>query len=487
MKVLPAKLCQQARMSRDPRFDGLFFVGVLTTGIYCRPICPAVAPKEQNVQYFVSAAAAAHAGLRPCLRCRPESAPGSYAWLGTDTTLRRAVSLIEQHAIDGERALNIEALCERLGISSRWLRHLFAEKLGISPIKYANYCRLLLAKQLLHQTNLAITDIAFAAGFRSVRRFNEVFQQQLQLSPSTLRQKVDGSGAANQMTLMMSYRPPYDWQALLAFYRLRAVEGMEWFSQDDRVGYGRTLQIEHQGKRLHCAFFAYQQVEHFRLAVTITLGAEVNPRLLPQLMQTIRRILDLDADPAAIMQRLAPLQQSLPSLMLQPGTRIAGISSLFEAGIRAVLGQQVSVKQAIRLLNLLVNRCGSWCEIGGQQRLFFPTPAQVAVADITLPMPQSRQQTLSALANWCDEHPDQQAPEQWLSLKGIGPWTVAYAQMRGQSWPDVLLSSDLVIKKQLKPLQDVHQQTERDFAQWLREQVAPWGSYLTFMLWRNAN
>lgn len=339
MKVLPEKLCQQARMSRDPRFDGLFFVGVLTTGIYCRPICPAVAPKEQNVQYFASAAAAAHAGLRPCLRCRPESAPGSYAWLGTDTTLRRAVSLIEQHAIDGERALNIEVLCERLGISSRWLRHLFADKLGISPIKYANYCRLLLAKQLLHQTNLAITDIAFAAGFRSVRRFNEVFQQQLQLSPSALRQKVSGRGAANQMTLMMSYRPPYDWQALLDFYRLRAVEGMEWFSQDDRVGYGRTLQIEHQGERLHCAFFAYQQAAHFRLAVTITLGAEVNPRLLPQLIQTIRRILDLDADPAAIMQRLAPLQQSLPSLMLQPGTRIAGVSSLFEAGIRAVLGQ----------------------------------------------------------------------------------------------------------------------------------------------------
>ncbi|QSX32555.1 helix-turn-helix domain-containing protein [Shewanella avicenniae] len=479
---------QQARLSRDPRFDGVFFVGVKTTGIYCRPICPAVLPKEQNVEYFASAAAAAFVGLRPCLRCRPESAPGSHAWVGNDTTLKRAVTLIEQAALDSDHALLLEPLCERLGISSRYLRHLFAEKLGVSPTKYANYCRLLFAKQLLHQTNLSITDVAFASGFRSLRRFNEVFMQQLCLTPSALRRNADSDANrdVHALTLTMSYRPPYDWHALVAFFQLRAVEGMEWFSEDGQMGYGRTLQIGRAETRLRGAFFAYQQPERHCLHVKISLENDANLRLLPQLVQTIRRILDVDAEPQAIMQRLLPLVHLTPSLSLTEGTRIAGVASMFEAGVRAILGQQVSVTQAIRLLNQWVISTGEKYQIGAQQRLFFPEPAMAYAADIALPMPQSRRNTLHALCQWCHEHDDHQSPEQWLAIKGIGPWTVAYAKMRGQSWPDVLLTSDLVIKKQLQLLRDSSALADREFEHWLVEQASPWGSYLTFMLWRNA-
>lgn len=508
MTIFPDAVCQQARLSRDARFDGLFFVGVLSTGIYCRPICPAVAPKEANVQYFSSAAAAAQAGLRPCLRCRPESAPGSNAWLGTDTTLKRAVSLLEQAALDSSQTLDIERLCQRLGISARWLRTLFADKLGMTPKKYANYCRLLLAKQLLHQTQLPITDIAYAAGFTSVRRFNEVFVQQLQLTPSALRASSKTS-RTNGIELTLSYRPPYDWQALCDFYRVRAVAGMEWFSQADQCGYGRTILINRPHDRpnsaskpqpdyLAASFFATQNAAKNCLNITIELADNANIRLLPTLIHHIRRILDVDAEPAAIMATLQPLAQLAAEVHLAPGTRIAGVPSVFEAGIRAVLGQQVSVKQAINLLNQLVQRTGVWRAIGGQQRLFFPTATELLQHTLQLPMPAARNQTLRLLSEHCaaqeqttqgDDaaygvNPAAATPDAWLKLKGIGPWTVAYAKMRGQSWPDVLLSSDLVIKKQLKPLMAATDTVH--FEQWLSEQASPWGSYLTFMLWRNA-
>ncbi|WP_417761031.1 AlkA N-terminal domain-containing protein [Shewanella sp.] len=475
------QLYRQARLSRDARFDGVFFVGVLSTGIYCRPICPAVAPQEKNVRYFSSASAAAAAGLRPCLRCRPESAPGSHPWLGTDTTMQRALTLIEQAALDSQQPLNIEQISARLGISSRWLRRLFANKMGTTPIAYVNYCRLMFAKQLLHQTQLPITDVAFAAGFHSVRRFNEVFQSALQLSPSSLRRHAD-TGFSGTLQLTQSYRPPYDWQAMLAFYRMRAVAGMEWFEQDGQAGYGRTLSLSAHQSQLEAAIFAVDEPQRHQLRITISLAAGADMRLLPQLVKQLRRMFDLEAEPHIIRAAL----NHIPALanISEPylGTRIAGVASRFEAGIRAVLGQQVSVTQAIKLLNQLVQQTGTWREIAGQQRLFFPSASQLAAQPCQLAMPKSRQQTIDNLAHFNHQQPDSPA-EQWLQLKGIGPWTVAYAQLRGEGWPDVLLSSDLVIKKQLI----AYGINDAKALSTLAQLVAPWGSYLTFILWRTAS
>lgn len=402
---LSASVCREARTSRDPRFDGKFFVGVLTTGIYCRTVCPAVAPKEENVRYFDSAIKAAQAGLRPCLRCRPDSAPGSNPWKGTGTTLDRAIGLIEAGALSGEHGLTVEALADKLGISSRYLNKLFTSGFGTSPKQYALYRQLLFAKQLLHQTQLPITQIALAAGFNSIRRFNEAFQQALQLTPTQLRKssqksaaKIDeGEGSdtacpqampAHSLSLYQYYRPPLDWQAQLAFYRLRAVAGMEWFSNTDNdclekiaqdkqaLEYGRTLQIDDIRAVVHIIHEAH--LHRFKLTLTFTPDSPIAG--LQKLITQVRRILDLDAD----MQQIEHNLQRLTDLKLIPksGLRIPGAGSLFEAGCRAILGQQVTVVQATKLLNLLVDAYGERFSLNGREYRLFPIPQAIRGASL---------------------------------------------------------------------------------------------------------
>ncbi|WP_144162320.1 DNA-3-methyladenine glycosylase 2 family protein [Shewanella algae] len=530
---LSADTCRRARLSRDPRFDGRFFIGVKTTGIYCRPICPAVAPKEENVDYFFSAAAAANQGLRPCLRCRPESAPGSCAWKGTRTTLERAVTLIEQGALSGESAKGVEHLAQRLGISSRYLRKLFVQALGLSPKQYAAFQQLMFAKQLLHQTRLPITQVALAAGYTSIRRFNEVFQSQLQLTPSALRRSADTQmDDSNRLQLFLSYRPPYAWQALLDFYRLRAVTGMEWFELDGRQGYGRSLLLNSDKGGFKAWFFAELQASQNRVAVTLALEEGAEFSLLPVLVNRIRRILDLDADMQQVEQVLQPLTLADSTFGWEPGLRLPAVGSLFEAGVRAVLGQQVSVTQATKLLGQLVAVRGERRVIAGREISFFPEPESMLAADFDeLKMPGSRKTALAELARFQLEHGDTE-PEAWLSLKGIGPWTIAYARMRGLSDPDVLLGGDLIIRKRLltlfgktaistgvngnlaqlnpdsakqgavgqhkgkksadKKSMDNKSDAKKSAAhyqallQGVTEAASPWGSYLTLQLWQSA-
>ena len=536
--LLSASICREARMSRDPRFDGKFFVGVLTTGIYCRTVCPAVAPKEQNVRYFDSAVKAAQAGLRPCLRCRPDSAPGSNPWKGTGTTLARAISLIEAGALagksSGEPASTVTQLADRLGISSRYLNKLFTEGFGTSPKQYALYRQLLFAKQLLHQTQLPITQVALAAGFNSIRRFNEAFKQTLQLTPTQLRktaltkavkeQDIDSSTGFGEigtlgefvphygLTLYQYYRPPLDWASQLAFYRLRAVTGMEWFTpqvshpqasdavqiadetnlaaeakaDDNGLEYGRcfaigkmrgTVQIIHEPK-----------LNRFKLAIALTEDSAVDE--LQLLVTEVRRILDLDADMQQIEQGLS----TLPSLGLMPfsGLRIPGAGSLFEAVCRAILGQQVTVVQATKLLNILVEAYGERFSLNGREYRLFPTPEAIRVAGLTeLKMPGARKLALNALAAFICEHPEASVDD-WLSVKGIGPWTIAYAKLRGLGDPNVFLHSDLIVKKHLLALYIKNNKLDETAAaavsypklcEQLSQQIAPWGSYLTFQLW----
>ncbi|QSX35990.1 AlkA N-terminal domain-containing protein [Shewanella sedimentimangrovi] len=473
MPNLPTpQACREARLSRDARFDGLFFVGVLTTGIYCRPVCPAVAPKEENVRYFASAQAAAHAGLRPCLRCRPESAPGSFAWKGTGTTLERALKLIDQGLLnDGGDNQAMEHLAERLGISSRYLRRLFQEQLGLSPKQYADYQRLLFAKQLLHQTDMKITDVAMAAGFGSLRRFNEVFRDTLQLTPSQLRQK---RGVQAQTCLLLNYRPPYDAQAMLAFFRLRAVDGMEWFtSQEGEPCYGRTLRLN----GLLAWFEACHEPEQHRFRVRIGFDEGSDMSQLRPFVMAIRRILDLDADMDSVA-RCLPLGLVTEGKALP---RLPGAGSMFEAACRAILGQQVSVKQATQLLGKLVRECGERRTVAGRELWFFPAAGALAQATLDeLRMPGSRKEALRALGAKLDAEPDMGA-DAMLAIKGIGPWTVNYARMRGEGDPNVLLVGDLVVRKRLQAVSQ--RQGEAIDTDALAKQVAPWGSYLTLVLW----
>ncbi|WP_252033086.1 AlkA N-terminal domain-containing protein [Vibrio sp. SCSIO 43135] len=443
--VLCPSQCQKARMARDVRYDGRFYVAVKTTGIFCRPICPANLPKEENVEYFSNQAQALQAGYRPCLRCRPDSAPSSWAWKGVETTFARAVTLIEEGALQNG---TLAMLAERLGITDRYLRQLFQSHLGMSPKQYAQYHQLMFAKQLLHSSVMKVGDIAFACGFNSVRRFNDAFQKHLKLTPSQVR-KTD-SQLSSSNSICLAVRAPFNWHQMLAFYRLRAVEGIE---QVTDTSYQRSFvlngskgwfQAELQGETLKVEF----ELEDIRQ--------------LRNLVVQLRRMFDLDADSALIERQLRELDANI---VLHSGLRIPGVWDCWEAGVRAILGQQVSIKAAIGQLNLLVQ---TLCP----NHKAFPTPEMVMAADLSfLRMPNSRKETLQRFALYMNDNRDAD-PNEWLAIKGIGPWTVNYARLRGQSQPDCFLDSDLVVKKALQR-----------FPKLSKASVAPWGSYATFHCW----
>lgn len=326
------EIYQRARKSRDPRFDGKFFVAVKTTGIYCRPICPATTPKEENITYFLTAIEAANAGYRPCLRCRPDSAPNSPAWKGVNTTLDRAIKLIDQGVLQNG---SIEDLSMRLGIGSRYLRQLFKKHLGISPKAYELYQKCLFAKKLLHQTKLPITQVALASGFNSIRRFNDCFQSQLNLTPSQIRKS--GKGGLNDIELQLSYRPPYNWVFVREFFSSRLITDIEWC---DEQSYGRTFEWRGTSGK-----FTAQHLQHKNMFnVSIKLN---DARHLKAIVNNIRRLLDLDVDTQSIDQNLYQNFRMLK--MFKKGVRIPGIWNIFEAGVRAILGQQISVKNAVGL------------------------------------------------------------------------------------------------------------------------------------------
>ncbi|WP_045385735.1 DNA-3-methyladenine glycosylase 2 family protein [Vibrio rotiferianus] len=447
---LTREQCQRARMARDSRFDGRFYIAVKTTGIFCRPICPANLPKEENVEYFTDKTQALKAGYRPCLRCRPDSAPGSWAWKGVETTFQRAITMIDRGELQNQ---SLAALSKRLGISDRYLRMLFEQYLGMSPKQYAQYQQLMFAKQLLHSSSMSVTEIGFAAGFNSTRRFNDAFQKILQLTPSQIRRKeFDGMGTNR---IVLPYRGALNWQHMLNFYRLRAIEGVEQVTED---AYLRNVSLDDCQAR-----FKVTQGEGY---LEMEFDIEDVTKLL-SLVAGVRRMFDLDADICTVEQHL---EYIAPGLVKTQGIRIPGVWSAWEAGVRAVLGQQVSVKAAIGQLNLLVETLSK-----DQQVRHFPTPEVIACADVSfLRMPQSRKDTLVRFAQYMQQNPEAD-PQQWLELKGIGPWTVSYAQLRGQSQPDCFLDKDLVVKKAMPNYPSLNTHT-----------ASPWGSYATFHLWNQS-
>ncbi|TBR38600.1 DNA-3-methyladenine glycosylase 2 family protein [Marinomonas agarivorans] len=466
--MLNPDICRKARLSRDRRFDGRFFVAVKTTGIYCRPICPATAPLENNVLYFMHAIEAAQAGFRPCLRCRPDSAPQSPAWQGAKTTLNRAVKLIKEGALqDGK----LDMLAMRLGIGERYLRELFNKHLGTSPKAYALYQQGLLAKQLLHQTQLPITQVALASGFNSVRRFNDYFQSELKLTPSAIRKQKATNPSNSTLQITLSYRPPYDWTSMLSFLTTRAISKLEWYTENS---YGRSFQLAHcQGN-----FTAHHIAEKSYFLIDLNLD---NIKYLQSVISHIRRILDLDADMQTIEHDLS---HAFPDLTIVSGLRLPGIWSTYEAGVRAILGQQVTIKMAHKLVTTLVDELGEPAKVHGKIAKLFPTPINMHKCDFDfLKMPASRKQTLRNFTAFYLENTEnlrlndlelEEDLDAWLAVKGIGLWAVNYAKMRGLSHPDIFLTNDAGVNNALAQLNsDINP-----------EMASPWGSYLTLQLWK---
>ncbi len=445
--------CYRALVTRDARFDGRLFVGVKTTGIYCRPICPARTPKPQNVTFHASAAAAQEAGFRPCLRCRPEAAPDLAVWRGTSNTVARALALIELGALD---EADVEALADRLGVGERQLRRLFAKHLGASPVAVAQTRRVLLAKQLIHETRLPMAEVALASGFGSIRRFNETFQQLFRRPPSALRRGAQAevsSGAAGEVSLLLRYRPPYDWPAMLAFLRMRAIPGIEVVGEDS---YARTIEID----GVH-GMLVVRPGEGNALRAVIrfpTLTA------LPTIIARLRRLFDLAADPEAIGAHLARDPALAPLVAARPGLRMPGAWHGFELAIRAVLGQQITVTAAIGLAGKLTAAYGEalsapHADYPGLTRVF-PRPERLAQVDLAAlgMMPGARARALSSLAAAVVADPGifsatrslEEAIVQLKGLAGIGEWTAQYIAMRELREPDAFPAADVGLMRALE-------------------------------------
>ncbi len=368
---------ERAYLSKDARFDGQFFIGVSTTGIYCRPVCPAVPPKPQNVTFYPSAAAAGEAGFRPCLRCRPECAPGTPAWNGTSTTVRRGLRLISSGALDDG---SIEQLADRLGVTSRHLRRLFTQHLGASPLAVAHTQRLHFAKRLIDQTNLPMSHVAAASGYRSTRRFNDTFKKTYGRSPRDLRRRREETFDRNSaLTVRLSYRKPFDWQAIIDFLAGRATPGVE---QVIGGAYLRTVTIDGQPGVIECR----HDVGNASLELSLHGIATTD---MFQAVQRVRDMFDLDAPVADIAAVLAADKQLGKALQQNPGIRVPGAWDGFELTVRAILGQQVSVKAATTLAGRIAERYGDALELpaslaGREDELrlgrAFPSPEKLSRA-----------------------------------------------------------------------------------------------------------
>jgi AraC family transcriptional regulator of adaptative response / DNA-3-methyladenine glycosylase II len=434
--------CYRAIRQRDARFDGKFFTAVKTTGIYCRPICPARTPLEKNVLFFPTAAAAQEAGFRPCLRCRPEAAPDLGAWNGSSGIVARALAMIEMGALD--RA-GVGALAGRFGIGERQLRRLFLAHVGASPVAVAQTRRVLLAKQLIHETRLPMTEVAFAAGFGSVRRFNETFEALFGRPPRALRRSSLAevrAGARGEITLLLRYRPPYDWPAMLDFLAQRAIAGIE---RIDERGYVRTVDLDGAQGTVRV-----QPGDGHALRATVRF-----PKLssLPALIARVRRVFDLAADPLPIAEHLARDATLAPLVAARPGLRLPGAWDGFELAVRAILGQQITVRAAAGLAGRLVAAYGqpvTDAEPGLSH--VFPRPAALAAADLSvLGMPRSRAATLSAMAAavladpalLSASRPLEQAVDDLRLIRGVGEWTAQYIAMRQLREPDAFPASDI--------------------------------------------
>lgn len=473
--------CRRAFVTRDPRFDGRIFGAVKTTGIYCRPICPARTPKPQNMTFYPTAAAAQEAGYRPCLRCRPEASPDLGAWRGTSNTVSRALALIEGGAMDNG---DVDALAGRLGVGERQLRRLFRQHLGASPVSVAQTRRVLLAKQLIQETRLPMSEVALASGFGSVRRFNETFQLLFGRPPGELRRSQQAEiPAAEGITVRLPYKPPYDWDAIVRFLRDRAIAGVEVV---EPLRYARTLAIDGV-----CGVVIVTPRKDGALSAEIHFPAM---RALPAVIARIRRVFDLSADPTLIGAHLSQDPMLAPLVAARPGLRAPGAWDGFELAVRAILGQQITVTAARNLAAKLVDRYGARIDSPAAAKLgltrVFPTPDALVGEDIAaLGMPRSRGAALEGLARTVAQDPTiftprgdlQSAIAALKALPGVGEWTAQYIALREMREPDAFPQADIGLMRAMVDEAGVRPTADQLLA---RSQAwTPWRAYAAQHLW----
>jgi AraC family transcriptional regulator of adaptative response / DNA-3-methyladenine glycosylase II len=477
MKLDP-RICAQARLSRDARFDGRFFTGVLSTRIYCRSICPVRTVKEKNVRYFPTAAAASEAGYRPCLRCRPESSPGTPAWLGSSATVSRALRCIGESALEDEA---VEAFAARLGIGSRQLRRLFLKHLGASPIAVAKTHRLHFAKKLIDETNLSMGKIALAAGFGSVRRFNSAFRTTYNRTPTQIRRLAhfDSAHSESGYLLRLDFRPPFNWDALLRFLAPRATPGVEAV---ERGCYYRTIKLKGSSGSIAVSLDKSGSTLEARISFP-------EPRWLFLIVDRLRRMFDLSADPAEISARLSADPLLARRIEAMPGLRVAGCWDGFELAVRALLGQQISVKAATTLAGRLAQTFGSSVSTDPHLTHLFPSPEVLAEADVSrIGLPAKRAETIRLLARAVSEGRIsfssianiEEFQTRLSEIPGIGDWTLQYIAMRALGDPDALPAGDLGLLHGAR-LHHARELTER------AETWRPWRAYAAMYLWQGAD
>jgi AraC family transcriptional regulator, regulatory protein of adaptative response / DNA-3-methyladenine glycosylase II len=466
--------CYRALLARDRRFDGRFFIGVHTTGIYCRPICPAPPPKERNVSFYACAAAAEEAGFRPCLRCRPETAPGTPAWAGTSAVVSRGLRLIESGALDDE---DTGALAARLGIGERQLRRLFVKHLGAPPIAVARARRVHFARRLLDETDLAVTKVALAAGFGSIRQFNDAVRATFHASPRELRRRRRVVPEPGALRVRLPYRPPLAWDALVEFLGARATPGVE--RVEDGV-YRRTIRAGDEPAAI--------EIRHDAARAQIVLDVRADdPAGLIGVVERVRRVLDLGADPHAIARHLRQDARLRAAVERRPGLRVPGAWDPFELAVRAILGQQVTVRGATTLAGRLADRFGTPVDLGAGLARLFPTAAMLADAPLeTIGLPRARAATIRALAAavatgaLAFDAPD--LPARLCALPGIGSWTAEYVAMRALGEPDAFPAGDLGVRAALGngagPV-SAKEATTRS------EAWRPWRAYAVMYLWED--
>jgi AraC family transcriptional regulator of adaptative response / DNA-3-methyladenine glycosylase II len=474
--TLDADACYAAHRGRDARFDGVFFTAVKTTGIYCRPVCPARTPAASSCAFHATASAAEAAGFRPCLRCRPEQAPGTAGASLADALLRR----MQERAMEG---VTLETMEAELGLSMRQVRRVLLAEFGVTPVQVVQSQRLLMAKQWLHETTLPISEIALAAGFRSLRNFNACFRERYDMPPSVCR-VAKSSTQADVITLHLAYREPLDWTALMDYFRSRLVPGVEEIERDV---YRRTVSIGE----------ATGWISVSPSSKPSMLRVEVSPglmRVLGSVQTRLRRVFDLDARPDVISERLA--HDPLLALIMRkhPGLRVGGAWDAFELAVRAVLGQQITVRAATTLSARLVQRISHevTTPFASLNRLGV-SPKSIAALSIDdlckLGLVRARAETLRHLASFALAGGLEFAPgqdhesvvNQLIQLPGIGPWTAHYISMRALRYPDAFPAADLGLRKAIGrgTLVSTREAEARS------ERWRPWRAYAAAALWKS--
>jgi AraC family transcriptional regulator of adaptative response / DNA-3-methyladenine glycosylase II len=467
--------CYRALRAHDARFDGRFFVGVGTTRIYCRPVCTVRAPKRENCRFFPSAAAAESQGFRPCLRCRPELAPGYAAVDANRRLARSAAGLIEDGSLTDSRLPDLAAV---LGVTDRHLRRVFQEEFGVAPIEYAQTQRLLLAKRLLTDTALPVTEVAMASGFASLRRFNDLFRRRYRMTPGELR-RASGDAPVETLAFDLAYRPPYDWDAMLDFLARRAVGGVE--AVEGRT-YRRTVRAERDGKELQ----GWIEVAPSRRRAALRVVASASLALaIPSVLARVKHLFDLACHPEEISAALGALATR------HPGLRLPGAMDGFEVAVRAILGQQVTVRAATAIAGRFAAAFGAPIATPhASLTTIFPSahavaalaPHEVAAAGIIT----ARARAIVELARAVHSGAlrlDPSAPVEPTvaaldALPGVGPWTAQYIAMRALAWPDAFPHPDVAVLKAMAPAKPAE-------ALAASESWRPWRAYAVLHLWKS--